>query len=129
MERFNRFCQVIETGEPATFEEFYRYGGFPKWLLVRAAKRGDGVVITIADITERKVAEDKLRQSERLLQMAGHMSKVGGWTVEFPYRQLYWTDELYRIYEMDRAGPHDLLWRKGLQLLSAGMAGDRQSGL
>jgi signal transduction histidine kinase/DNA-binding response OmpR family regulator len=101
VERFNRFCHVIETGESATFEEFYRHGGFPKWLLVRAGKREDGVVVTIADITERKIAEDKLRQSERLLQMAGRMSKVAGWSVEFPERQVYWTEEMYRIREMD----------------------------
>jgi signal transduction histidine kinase/CheY-like chemotaxis protein len=98
---FEHFVNVVETGEPATFELYYHYGSVPRWLAVRAGKREDGVVVTIADITQRKVSEEKLRQSEVLLRMAGHMSKVGGWTIDLPGRSVSWTEEIYNIYELD----------------------------
>jgi PAS domain S-box-containing protein len=99
---FERFCQVVETGEPVIFEEFFQKGSVQKWLSVRGAKREDGVVMTLVDITERKEAEEKLRQSEFVQRMAGQMSKVGGWSVDFPSYTVNWTEELYKLHGMPR---------------------------
>jgi len=97
---FARFCGVIETGKPVVFEELYEKENVRKWLSIRAAKREDGVVVTLVDISERKEAEEKLRQSELIQRMAGRMSKVGGWTVDFPSRIVHWTEEVYSIHQM-----------------------------
>ena len=97
---FDRFRQVVETGKPVAFEHYYEHGGTQKWLFIRAAKREDGVVVTLADISERVLAEEKLRRSELILRMAGRMSKVGGWTMEYPSRKVAWTDEVYHIHEV-----------------------------
>jgi PAS domain-containing protein len=97
---YKAFCSVIETGKPVVHEEFYTQRGLRKWLSFRAAKREDGVVVTLVDITESKEADVRLHQSEYVLRMAGHMSKVGGWTVEFPARSVHWTEELYRLHQM-----------------------------
>jgi signal transduction histidine kinase/DNA-binding response OmpR family regulator len=48
----------------------------------------------------RQAAMEELRQSELLLQMAGQMSKVGAWRVEWRTRQVMWSEEIYRIHEM-----------------------------
>ena len=41
-----------------------------------------------------------LQQSDQLQRMAGSLSKVGGWTVEFPQRKVRWTEEAFRIREL-----------------------------
>jgi len=97
---FDGFCRVIETGQPLVLEELYHRGSEWKWLSIRAAKREDGVVVTLVDITQRREAEEKLRQSELVQRMAGQMSKVGGWSVEFPSRKVHWTEELYHLHQM-----------------------------
>ena len=48
----------------------------------------------------RQVAVEELRKSELLLQMAGQMSKVGAWRVEWRTRQVIWSEEIYRIREL-----------------------------
>jgi signal transduction histidine kinase/CheY-like chemotaxis protein len=97
---FDGFCRVIETGEPLILEEFYNRDVKGKWLSIRAAKREDGVVVTLVDATEMKEAEEKLRQSEMVQRLAGQMSKVGGWSVEFPSLKVHWTEELYHLHQM-----------------------------
>jgi len=97
---FDGFCGVIETGKPIVFEQAYSRGNGRKWLSIRAAKREDGVVVTLVDITQRKEAEERLRESEQIQRMAGQMSKVGGWSVEFPSRKVHWTEEVYNIHQM-----------------------------
>ncbi|MDY6991729.1 MAG: PAS domain S-box protein, partial [Pseudomonadota bacterium] len=52
------------------------------------------------DITEQKLAEEKLRKSEALLRTTGAMAKIGGWELDLNQHQLTWTDEVYRIHEL-----------------------------
>ncbi len=97
---FDGFCQVIETGKPIIFEQSFTRENVQRWLSIRAAKREDGVVVALVDITQGKEAEEKLRDSELIQRMAGQMSKVGGWSVEFPSRIVHWTEEVYKIHQM-----------------------------
>jgi PAS domain S-box-containing protein len=55
-------------------------------------------VAVIRDITERKQAEELLRQSESQLAEAQHVAQVGSWNWDMPSNILTWSDELYRIY-------------------------------
>ncbi len=53
------------------------------------------------DITERKQAEDALKRSEALLNATGKMAKVGGWEFDVKTLKQVWTEEVYRIHEVD----------------------------
>jgi len=97
--RFPIYTKVIETGEATSFEYCYPHLEPPKWFFARAAKLEDGVIVNFTDVTSSKKAEEQLRQSELLLRMAGRMSKVGGWTLQFPSQELRWTEEIYHIHE------------------------------
>ena len=55
----------------------------------------------VDDITERKRAEDELRRSQMLLQETGRMAKVGGWEFDVDTLKQRWTDEVFRIHEVD----------------------------
>jgi len=52
------------------------------------------------DITERKRSEEALRQSEVMLRIAGRMSRLGGWSVDFSTNKVIWSDEVAKIHEM-----------------------------
>jgi signal transduction histidine kinase/CheY-like chemotaxis protein len=96
---FDRYVDTVETGRASSFE--YYYGRTPpaRWFFARVAKMSDGVIVNFTNISKRKTAEEQLRQSERLLRLAGRMSKVGGWTIEFPDKTVQWTEEVYHIHE------------------------------
>ena len=53
------------------------------------------------DITERKRAEEALKESGRLLNDTGEMAKIGGWEFDVETLEQVWTEEVYRIHEVD----------------------------
>jgi formate hydrogenlyase transcriptional activator len=55
----------------------------------------------ITDITERKRAEAELRMSEGYLADAQRMTRSGSWAWNVRARDLFWSQEIYRIYECD----------------------------
>jgi PAS domain S-box-containing protein len=50
---------------------------------------------------QKQAAEEALRESERMLNATGRMARVGGWEFDADTLQLTWTDEVYRIHEVD----------------------------
>jgi PAS domain S-box-containing protein len=59
------------------------------------------IVGTTVDITERKRADDALRRSEAYLAEAQRLSHTGSWADDGTMQPLYFSDEMYRIYEFD----------------------------
>ncbi|MCB1887423.1 MAG: diguanylate cyclase [Rhodocyclaceae bacterium] len=51
---------------------------------------------------ERMDAEDALRESARLLNLAEQMANVGSWQLDFSDRSLLWSEETFQIFELDR---------------------------
>jgi PAS domain S-box-containing protein len=52
------------------------------------------------DITERKKAEEILKESHALIKIAGEKAKLGGWNVNIGKNRVYWSDEVAAIHEM-----------------------------
>ncbi len=59
------------------------------------------VLSCIADITERKRTEETLSRAQRLLKETEEVGKVGGWAIDIDTGRQTWTDEIYRIHELD----------------------------
>ncbi|MGE0349337.1 sensor histidine kinase [Hydrogenophaga sp.] len=58
---------------------------------------------TLHDITARKRAEAALRESEVRLKEAQGLARIGNWQRDLVGNVLTWSDEIYRIYELDPA--------------------------
>lgn len=54
-------------------------------------------------ITQHEQVEDLLRQGELRLKEAQHMAHVGSWELNIISGTLYWSEEIFRIFEMDEA--------------------------
>ena len=53
------------------------------------------------DVTERREAEEKLRTSEDNLKRAQQTAHLGSWVLEHATKKLHWSDEAYRIFEVN----------------------------
>ena len=56
---------------------------------------------THLDITKRKIAEENLAKNKVLLTETERMGKIGGWEFDVETMVQSWTDEIFRILEID----------------------------
>ncbi len=63
------------------------------------------LVGTTIDVTERKRAEESLRESEAHLNRAQEIAHIGSWHLDLAGNTLTWSDEVYRIFGMPRGVP------------------------
>jgi len=99
------FRNVVESGEPHfTFQKPFEYPEHPErgitywdWSLHPVKETGTGVtgvVLTLVNVTERVLAQEKLRQKEELLRATMNLLPVGVWV----------TDKEGRILQSNPAG-------------------------
>ena len=62
-----------------------------------------GIAVFQRYVTERKRAEDELRRSEAFLAEGQRISHTGSWSVKLPSEDVFWSQELFRIYGLDPA--------------------------
>ncbi|MBC7942473.1 MAG: PAS domain-containing protein, partial [Chitinophagaceae bacterium] len=58
-----------------------------------------GVIGIARDITDSRLAEQALRDSRAMLDMAGRIAKVGGWTLDVSSRRLYLSDIVASLHD------------------------------
>jgi PAS domain S-box-containing protein len=85
-----------------TFENRYRAkDGSYRWLQWRPVDAHDDVVYAIArDVTHRKLADEKLRESEARHARAQSIARLGHWEEDLASGTLYWSDEVFRIFDI-----------------------------
>lgn len=97
--------QAMETQAPTFVESLYP--SWDTWFENRIYPSPNGVSIVFTDITDRKKHEETLRQSESALREAQQLAHIGHWEMRLDTMELLWSDEVYRIFEVnpDRIKP------------------------
>jgi PAS domain S-box-containing protein len=75
-----------------------------------------GAINCFLDVTERRQAEERLRQSERRLAEAQRVAQIGSWERDLRTNEVAWSDELYRLFGL-QAHEVDLSYQQFLQLV------------
>ncbi|MBD3559820.1 PAS domain S-box protein, partial [Planktothrix sp. FACHB-1355] len=104
---------VQATEEKRLFNLEYRFRkpeGVEVWVSGQAIAVRDetgaikGYFGTVMDITARKQAEEKLRQSQINLAEAQRIAHLGSWQLDLRTQQRSWSDETFRIFGLDPNG-------------------------
>ena len=66
------------------------------------------IVVTFVDISDRKKAEEELKRSEEMLNMAQAIAKLGSWEFNLETYELKWSKELYHIFEAEHVKDNEL---------------------
>ena len=101
---FDVLKRVHKTGKPEFFPEtMYKDERDPgSWRESQVFNLSSGEIVTVyEDVTESKLAEEKLKNNERILDQTGQMAKVGGWEHDLETGEATWTRALYDIIEID----------------------------
>jgi PAS domain S-box-containing protein len=109
-----RVMAALEKRTTSGGEDIYRIvrpDGEIRWIRDRAFPVWDEtgqvyqVIGVVEDITERKIAEEKLRKSEANLLSAQRIAHVGSWEFDVRSQQLTWSEEKLRIFGFDPTQP------------------------
>jgi PAS domain S-box-containing protein len=94
--------RVLTERVPITDELYYAPLG--EWVENHMYPSPDGGLVTFQRyITERKRTEEALRRSEAFLAEGQKISHTGSWSVSFPSEAVFWSEETFRIYDVE---PH-----------------------
>lgn len=107
--RYSALRDRMLAGELESFSDEKRYvkrDGSAVWVhstvsMVRSASGEATHIISVTeDISERRAIQDKLRQSEALLRIAGRTARIGGWMLDLSADHVVWSDEVCNIHEV-----------------------------
>jgi PAS domain S-box-containing protein len=63
------------------------------------------ILATLIDVTEQRQTAQALRYKEDILSKAERVAHIGAWEVDLQTMNVYWSDETYRIHELDEHVP------------------------
>jgi PAS domain S-box-containing protein len=69
--------------------------------------QGSGVLRAgvVQDVTSRKTAQQLAARTTEMLKRTGDMAKIGGWEVALEGLEPVWSEQVYRIYELEPGTP------------------------
>ncbi len=68
----------------------------------------NAIVVNYRDISERKAAEEQIKNSEQMLSRAQEIGQFGSWEYEAVTQKIQWSDAMYTIHGMDKDQPVSL---------------------
>ncbi len=107
MDQIIRNVQEIESGYENEYQAKNGHWYLVKILPYEIAKDTySGVIITSIDITLLKKTQISLRKSNIWRDEAASIAGIGGWEIDINTMKTSWTDEVYRIHEVESDFEH-----------------------
>jgi len=105
--------RAMEAGKPTSNDEWITFAddghrAFLKTIKSPMYDTGGALIGVLGigrDITERKMAEEAQRESQRLLSISQRLAHIGSWDHELSTGKLSWSDEMYRILGFPSVSP------------------------
>jgi PAS domain S-box-containing protein len=96
-ELFDIYGRVAIYGKQDKFEVFFKPLGIWFNISVYSPKRGYFAAV-FENITERRKAEESLRESEERLIRSQEIAHLGSWELDLLQNKLTWSDEVYKMF-------------------------------
>lgn len=108
---FEKFVEVADSGRILHMEHFYAHEGMNHWLEIAAVKLEEGLTITFADITEKKVSQEKIKTAFNEIKNAQENLKRLNNELELRVaertKELYISEERFRLLSL---ATNDAIW-------------------
>ncbi len=98
---FNRMLDALEKNEVARERAELQARAAQVDLAGLLARADESRLALMRMLEEQQVAESALRQSETRLRDAQRVAHIGSWELDLRNNKLYWSDEIFRIFEID----------------------------
>ena len=99
------YRRALETREFLTFEVNFEVPPFSNWYEVRVYPTRQGISVFFQVTTERKRAEAVVQRQQVMLARTEKLTHLGSWEWEIAADRVTWSDEMFRIFQLDpRAG-------------------------
>ena len=102
---FQKFTRIIEEDVPLDFEQEALHGDRPRWYRMAGVKLGDGLLLSFAEITVRKEAEEKLRTFATRLDLATQALQAGVWDWNVRTNEAYWDLTVRKLFGLSPDEP------------------------
>lgn len=104
---FHDYYRLVQTGEPLAkeqlvYEDVYGSQRLSRAFDVRAVRLGDGFAAAWRDVTERKRAQEALREETERLLKAQRVAKMGFLDWNLKTNDMTWSDQIYDLYGVDK---------------------------
>ncbi len=97
---FEAYGRVVATGQPEHFETFVPNTGY--WFSVSAYRPEPGHFVAVFEnTTERRKADEALRQTLQRLSLALEAGRSGVWEWDLATNENVWSEELWRLYGLE----------------------------
>jgi PAS domain S-box-containing protein len=98
------YKKAIATGEVQLYEHQLSKFGKTVYEEVRITPYGkDELLVIVRDISDRKLAEERLLKSDAHLKVAQRISNLGSWEFDLRTGDVIWSEEVFRIFGRDPA--------------------------
>lgn len=95
-----KYGHVAMTGEPLIFDNYSKELGKYYEVIAYSPKLNQFATI-FTDITKRKQSEERLKQQNEELIESQRIAHIGTWRWDLATDQVFWTEELYKMYNFD----------------------------
>jgi hypothetical protein len=107
---FQGKIEQVLAGQRVSYMESYEIPGSPRVAYdinllpdIDASGAVGGYFSLVLDISDRVRTEEALRTNQELLAEAQRIAKIGSWELDLHTNALRWSDEIFRIFEIDPA--------------------------